>query len=63
MKYLHDLISKIKADDIPTGVLGVLGIVLFLLAVRAAKGLAKFVFVTLALAAFAVAVWWHLQKR
>ena len=63
MNYLHDLISKLKADDFPTGALGVIGVVLFVLAVRAGKGFAKFIFVTLALLAFVAAVWWHLQKR
>lgn len=63
MNYLHDLINKLKADDIPTGALGVTGIILFLLALKAGKGFAKFVFVILALVAFVGAVWWHLQKR
>ena len=63
MKTLHDLIDKLTSGDIPTGTMGGIGIILFLFAVKAGKGFAKFVFVVLALAAFAGAVCWHLYKQ
>jgi hypothetical protein len=63
MNNLRDLFDKLTSGDIPTGTMGGVCIILFLLAVRAGKGFVKFVFVVLALAAFAGAVWWHLHKQ
>lgn len=63
MNDLREVIDKVTSGDIPTGAMGGAGIVLFLLALKAAKGFLKFVFVVLALAALAGAVWWHLHNQ
>jgi len=63
MNTLHDLFEKFTSGDYPTGAFGGTGIILFLVAVRAKKAFAKFLWTTIALAAFATAVWWHLEHR
>jgi len=63
MKSLRDLADQLTSGDIPTGTMGAIGIILFLFAVKAGKGFAKFVYVVFALAAFAGAVCWHLHRQ
>ena len=63
MNRLHDFLDKATSSHIPTGVLVGVGIVLLLLAMKVVKGLMKFVFVVLALATVAGAVWWHFHKH
>ena len=63
MNNLRDVIDKVASGDAPVWVLGGAGIILFLLALKVAKGFLKFVFVVLALAALAGAVWWHLHSQ
>ena len=63
MNNLRDVIDKVASGDAPVWVLGGAGIILLLLALKAAKGFLKFVFVVLALAALAGAVWWHLHNQ
>ena len=63
MNNLREIIDKVTSGDIPTGAMGGGGIVLLLLALKVGKGLLKLVFVVLALAAFAGAVWWHLHNQ
>jgi hypothetical protein len=63
MNNLREVIDKVTSGDAPAWVLGGAGIILFLLALKVAKGFLKFVFVVLALAALAGAVWWHLHSQ
>jgi hypothetical protein len=63
MNTLHDLFEKVTSGDYPTGTFGAIGIILFLVAVKAKKGFSKFFWTVLALAAFAGAVWWHVAHR
>ena len=63
MNNLRDVIDKVASGDAPVWVLGGAGIILLLLALKVAKGFLKFVFVVLALAALAGAVWWHLHNQ
>jgi len=63
MDTLHNLIEKITSGDYPAGAFGGAGIVLFLFAVKAKKNFFKFLWTTIALAAFAGAVWWHLHQQ
>jgi len=63
MNNLRETIDKFTSGHVPVWVLGGAGIILFLLALKVAKGFLKFVFVVLALAALAGAVWWHLHSQ
>lgn len=63
MNNLREVIDKLTSGDAPAWVLGGAGIILFLLALKTAKGLLKFVFVLLALAALAGAGWWYFHKQ
>ena len=63
MKDLRQIIDKVTSGDAPVWVLGGAGIILFLLALKVAKGFLKFVFVVLALAALAGAAWWHFHSQ
>jgi hypothetical protein len=63
MNTLREIIDKVTSGDIPTGAMGGAGIVLLLLAFKAAKGFLKMILVVLALAALAGAVWWHLHNQ
>ena len=63
MNNLHEVIDKVTSGDVPVWVLGGAGIILLLLALKAAKGLLKFVFVVLALAALAGAIGWHFHQH
>jgi hypothetical protein len=63
MNTLHDIMDKVTSGDIPTGAMGGTGIVLLLIAMKAVKGFLKLVFVLLALAALAGAVWWHFHQH
>ena len=63
MNNLRDVIDKVASGDAPVWMLGGAGIILLLLALKAAKGFLKFVFVVLALAALAGAVWWYLHNQ
>jgi len=63
MNNLREVIDKVTSGDAPVWVLGGAGIVLLLIALKAAKGILKFTFVVLALAALAGAVWWHFQQH
>jgi hypothetical protein len=63
MNNLREVIDKVASGDAPAWALGGAGIILFLLALKAAKGFLKFVFVVLALAALAGAAWWHFHSQ
>jgi hypothetical protein len=63
MNTLREFIDKVTSGDIPTGAMGGAGIVLLLLALKAAKGFLKMILVVFALAALAGAVWWHLHNQ
>ena len=63
MNTLRDFLDKIISGGIPAWALGGAGIVLLLIAMKAARGFLKFVFVVLALAALAGAVWWHFHSQ
>jgi len=63
MNTLRDFLDKITSGGIPTWALGGAGIVLLLIAMKVAKSFSKFVFVVLALAALAGAVWWHFHSQ
>ena len=63
MNNLREVIDKVTSGDAPAWVLGGAGIILFLLALKVAKGFLKFVFVVLALAALAGAAWWYFHKQ
>lgn len=63
MNNLREAIDKVTSGDAPVWVLGGAGIILFLLALKSAKGFLKFVFVVLALAALAGAGWWYFYKQ
>ena len=63
MNTLREIIDKVTSGDIPTGAMGGAGIVLLLLALKAAKGFLKIILIVLALAALAGAVWWHLHNQ
>ena len=58
-----DILKKLTSGEIPAWALGVGGIILLLLAMKAAKGFLKTVFVLAALALLAGAVWWHFHQR
>jgi hypothetical protein len=62
MNALRDFFNHITSGDLPTGGMLGGGVVLFLIAVKARKAFLKLVFVVLALAALAGAVWWHFRK-
>jgi hypothetical protein len=63
MNNLREVVDKVTSGDAPVWMLGGAGIILLLLALKAAKGFLKFVFVVLALAALAGAVWWYLHNQ
>jgi hypothetical protein len=63
MNNLREIVDKVTSGDASVWVLGGAGIILLLLALKAAKGFLKFVFVVFALAALAGAVWWHLHNQ
>jgi hypothetical protein len=63
MNNLRDVIDKVASGDAPVWVLGGAGIILLLLALKAAKGFLKLIFVVLALAALAGAVWWYFHNQ
>jgi hypothetical protein len=60
---LKDLLAKATSGEIPTVILAIGGVVVFLLACKVTKGLAKIFFALVALALVAGAVWWHFQKH
>jgi len=57
------LITRITSGEIPTGAMLLGGIVMFILALKVAKGLLKFMTILVALALFAGAAWWHFHKH
>jgi hypothetical protein len=63
MNNLRQVIDKVTSGDAPVWVLAGAGVILFLVALRTAKGFLKFVFAVLALAAVAGAVWWHFHNQ
>ena len=60
---LDGLIKKITSGEIPTGVLAGGAIVVLLIALKAAKGFLKIIFLLAALALLAGAAWWHFHKH
>jgi hypothetical protein len=56
-------LGKLNSSDVPTGVFGVAGIILLLVAFKSGKFLLKLFFAVLALALVIGAVWWHLHLR
>ena len=60
---LDEVIKKLTAGEIPTGAMGGGGIVVLLVAFKAAKGIVKFIFILAALALLAGAAWWHFHKH
>ena len=63
MNTLGNIIDRISSGGLPAWALAGAGIVLFLLAVKMAKGLTRFLLVVLALAALAGAVWWLIHNQ
>ena len=63
MNNLHEVIDKVTSGNFPAWVLGGAGIILLLVAMTVARGFLKFVFIVIALAALAGAVWWHFQQH
>jgi hypothetical protein len=64
MDTLHHFNEKLASGDYLTGmIIGATGVVLFLLAAKVAKGIFKFFWFLLAVAAAAGAVWWHYQHH
>ena len=63
MNHFRDIIDKVTSGDIPTGIMSSAGVVLLLLAMNVTKGFLKWIFVFLALAVLAGAVWWHFQQH
>ena len=57
-----EIIKQFRSIDILTGATGGGGIVLLLIMMKAGKGLWRFIFIVLALALLAGAVWWHFHK-
>lgn len=60
---LDEIIKQVTSGEIPTGALGGGGIVVLLIALKAAKGFLKIIFLLAALALLAGAVWWHFHKH
>ncbi len=58
-----DIIKKLTSGEIPTGAMGGAGILVLLIAMKGVKGFFKFIFVLLALALLAGAVWWHFHHQ
>ena len=56
---LHNL----NASDIPTGVLGLLSVVVLVIAFRSAKFMSKIMVGVAALVLAGAAVWWHYHNR
>lgn len=54
--------DTITWDDLPTGVLAVIGIVLLFLVFRTGKFAMRLAFLLVAAGLFAAAYWWHLQQ-
>ena len=63
MNTLRDFTEKFTSGSIPVGAMVGAGIILLLIALKAAKGFLKFVFAVLALVALAGAGWWHFHKH
>jgi hypothetical protein len=63
MNTLRDFIDKISSGGIPAWALAGGGIVLFLLAIKLAKGVLKFLLIVMALASLAGAVWWLIHNQ
>ena len=60
---LDELTKRATSGEIPTGAMILGGVVVLLLALKAAKGLLKFMSILVALALFAGAAWWHFHKH
>ena len=60
---LDEIIKRITSGEIPTGAMVAGGIVVLLIALKAAKGFMKIIFLLTALALLAGAVWWHFHKH
>lgn len=56
---LQELLHRISSGEVPTGAMGGGGILLLLIALKAAKGFLKFILVLAALALLAGAGCWH----
>jgi len=60
---LEEIVEKIRASDIPVGILAGAGVILVLLAVKGGKATSKAFFLVIALGLFAGALWWHMQRK
>ena len=63
MNNLREIIDKFTSGHAPAWVLGGVGIILFLLALKAAKGFLKFTVSVLALVALSGAAWWYFHNQ
>ena len=60
---LEEIIKPLTSGKVPAVALSVGGIVILLVALKLAKGFAKFIFILAALALIAGAAWWHFYKQ
>jgi vacuolar-type H+-ATPase subunit I/STV1 len=63
MNSVHDFIDKILSGNVSPWVLGVVGVLLLLIAMKLAKGFMKLIFVVFAVAALAGVVMWYVHKH
>jgi hypothetical protein len=65
---MNDILHKLHLDnlgisDIPTGVMIAVGVVIFLVALKTGKFLAKLLFFVIALGLVGTSVWWHFHRH
>ena len=60
---LDELTKRFTSGEIPAGAMAIGGIVVLIIAFKAAKGFLKIIFLLAALALFAGATWWHFHKH
>jgi len=60
---LHAIIEKIRASEIPVGVLASAGVIIGVVALKTGKATSRILFSLIAVVLFCAAVWWHMQRR
>jgi hypothetical protein len=60
---LQEIVEKLRASEMPVGVFSGAGVIILLLAIKGGKAASRAIYLLIALALFAAAVWWHLQRR